>query len=70
MSRSGHSDYKTTRIYIDLAGVRFRGEADRLENRLWGSNGTNSRYQEADLLAAEEATEAANPLVESGGGGI
>jgi integrase len=36
MSRAGHSSYSTTRRYIDLAGERFRDEADRLEHRLWG----------------------------------
>ena len=37
MSRAGHSSYTTTRRYIDLAGERFRDEADRLDRRLWGS---------------------------------
>lgn len=36
MTRSGHSDFKTTQIYIDLAGETFREEADRLEERLYG----------------------------------
>lgn len=45
MSRAGHSSYATTRRYIDLAGERFRGEADRLEERLWGETGTKKRYQ-------------------------
>lgn len=62
MSRAGHSSYTTTRRYIDLAGVRFREEADRLENRLWGPSGTKNRYQIPDSLPAEEATEAAIPL--------
>jgi hypothetical protein len=70
MSRAGHSSYSTTRRYIDLAGVRFREEADRLENRLWGSNGTNSRYQEGDSLPTEDAAEAAIPLARGGGAGI
>lgn len=34
MSRAGHSSYATTRRYIDLAGERFRAEAERLEDRL------------------------------------
>jgi integrase len=29
MSRAGHSDFKTTQLYIDLAGETFREEADR-----------------------------------------
>ena len=36
MARSGHSDFKTTQLYIDLAGETFREEAERLERRLWG----------------------------------
>ena len=50
--------------------MRFREEADRLEDRLWRPSGTKSGYQDADLLPAEEATEAANPLELSGGAGI
>jgi hypothetical protein len=38
MSRAGHSDFKTTQGYIDLAGETFREEADRLERRLWGTS--------------------------------
>jgi integrase len=45
MTRSGHSSYATTRRYIDLAGERFRPEAQRLEDRLWGDTGTKKRYQ-------------------------
>jgi integrase len=36
MARAGHSDFKTTQAYIDLAGETFRVEAERLERRLWG----------------------------------
>jgi hypothetical protein len=39
MARAGHSDFRTTQVYIDLAGERFRKDAERLERRLWGSNG-------------------------------
>ena len=46
MSRAGHAAYATTRRYIDLAGVSFRAEADREEERLWGASGTKFRYQE------------------------
>jgi hypothetical protein len=38
MARAGHSDFKTTQAYIDLAGEMFREEAERLERRLWGSD--------------------------------
>lgn len=36
MKRAGHSDFKTTQAYIDLAGETFRAEAERLERRLFG----------------------------------
>lgn len=45
MSRAGHADFSTTKRYIDLAGETFRGEAERLEERLWGPSGTKNRYQ-------------------------
>jgi integrase len=39
MARAGHSDFKTTQGYIDLAGERFREEAELLEERVFGSVG-------------------------------
>lgn len=36
MARAGHSDFKTTQLYIDLAGETFRAEAELLEQRLFG----------------------------------
>ena len=36
MARAGHSDFKTTQGYIDLAGETFREEADLLDARLFG----------------------------------
>jgi hypothetical protein len=36
MSRAGHSDFKTTQLYIDLAGQTFREEAELSERRLLG----------------------------------
>jgi integrase len=35
MARAGHSDFKTTQGYIDLAGEQFREEAERLEQRVF-----------------------------------
>jgi integrase len=35
-TRAGHSSYSTTQRYIDLAGVVFREEADRLDEHLFG----------------------------------
>jgi hypothetical protein len=62
MSRSGHASYSTTRRYIDLAGERFREEADRLEHWLWGGTGTKNRYQIADRPSREAAEKVENPL--------
>jgi integrase len=45
MAPAGHSDFKTTQAYIDLAGERFRNEPERLERRLWARIGTNFQYQ-------------------------
>jgi integrase len=50
MARAGHSDYATTRRYVDLAGERFRDDADRLEERLWGRSGTKNRYEVAPVF--------------------
>ncbi|MDH4103426.1 MAG: hypothetical protein OEW52_09865 [Thermoleophilia bacterium] len=38
MTKAGHADMGTTRIYMHLAGVVFRDEADRLEARLLGES--------------------------------
>jgi hypothetical protein len=56
-ARAGHSDFKTTQAYIDLAGEHFRPEAELLEERLWGTMGTKSGYEAADS-GPSEATEA------------
>lgn len=48
MRMAGHSDFKTTQRYIDLAGVVFGDEVRRLSD-WYGSRGTKDRYQvEAD----------------------
>ncbi len=54
MARAGHSDFKTTQGYIDLAGETFRKEADRLEHRLWGDPSTKNRYNGADSSPFQE----------------
>ncbi|HLM32909.1 MAG TPA: hypothetical protein VK285_02490 [Gaiellaceae bacterium] len=41
MARAGHSNFKTTQGYIDLACETFRAEAGLLEQRLFGED----RYQ-------------------------
>jgi integrase/recombinase XerD len=38
MTKAGHTDMKTTRIYLHLAGTVFRDEADALERRLLGDS--------------------------------
>jgi integrase len=48
MARAGHSDFKTTQGYIDLASEMFREEADRLERRLWGDANTEDAARDAD----------------------
>lgn len=42
MARAGHSDFKTTQLYIDLAGETFREEAERAAARKFGSVGQKS----------------------------
>jgi hypothetical protein len=44
MRMAGHSDFKTTQRYIDLAGVLFGDEVQRLSD-WYGSAGTKNRYQ-------------------------
>jgi hypothetical protein len=36
MARAGHSDFKTTQGYIDLAGETFREEAELADERICG----------------------------------
>ena len=35
-ARAGHADFSTTQRYIHLAGVVFRDEAERAEDRIFG----------------------------------
>ena len=39
MARAGHSDFKTTSLYIDLAGETFREEAAKVGERIFASVG-------------------------------
>jgi len=39
MTKSGYSNYATTKRYINLAGECFPEEVERLEDHLWGGNG-------------------------------
>jgi integrase len=51
MTKAGHSDMKTTKIYVHMAGVVFRDEADRLEARLLGSDAGNLVPESVPTLA-------------------
>lgn len=54
MARAGHSDFKTTQGYIDLAGETFRAEAELLEQRLFGVDGyQNPVPTPAPVVASE-----------------
>jgi integrase len=53
MKRAGHSSFKTTQGYIDLAGEVFRSEVNRLEERLYGVSSTKERYKLPHRLAEE-----------------
>ena len=53
MARAGHSDFKTTQSYIDLAGEQFRDEARRAEERLLGAASTRIRDKLAQSLPAD-----------------
>jgi len=37
MKRAGHTDMKTTQLYVDLAGETFREEAARIGKRVFAS---------------------------------
>jgi integrase len=65
MARAGHSSFKTTQGYIDLAGETFREEADRLERRLWGGTSTRSRYKEAPSSPEATTGPVAEPVGET-----
>lgn len=41
-NRAGHASFSTTQRYIDLAGVTFRDEAERLGRHLWGKDSGKS----------------------------
>jgi integrase len=52
MARAGHSDFKTTQGYIDLAGETFRAEAELLEQRLFGGARSVASIPEAGNSAS------------------
>ena len=54
MARAGHSYFKTTQGYIDLAGATFRAEAGLLEQRLFGAEGYQKRVPTPVTVAEAE----------------
>jgi hypothetical protein len=52
MTKAGHSDMKTTKRYLHLAGVVFRDEAEALERRLLGevSTGLSTDLSEPERI--------------------
>jgi Phage integrase family len=50
MTKAGHSDMKTTKTYMHLAGVVFRDEADALEQPLLGAS--TDPAHEADAVGS------------------
>jgi integrase len=54
MTKAGHTDMKTTRIYLHLAGTVFREEAAALERRLFGAS-TDSASEAGDVGGCADA---------------
>ena len=52
MKHAGHTDFKTTQRYIDLAGVTFREDAERAERRLLGESVAANGSQDPALPPA------------------
>jgi integrase len=52
VKRAGHSNFKTTQGYIDLAGEMFREEG-----RLFGGTGTRNGYKESNASPEMTTTE-------------
>jgi len=49
MTKAGHTDMNTTRIYLHLAGVVFRDEAEALERRLLSAVESSTEPTEPDI---------------------
>jgi len=50
MTKAGHSDMRTTKRYLHLAGVVFRDEADALERRLLGQVESSTHLSEPERI--------------------
>jgi integrase len=46
MARAGHTDLRTTQIYIDLSGEAFREEAEQAAQRIFAAVGHNSGHSQ------------------------
>jgi hypothetical protein len=54
MKRAGHSDFKTTQLYIDLAGETFREDAERIGERIFAQLGHKSGHNSALATATAD----------------
>jgi integrase len=59
MTKAGHSDMRTTKTYLHLAGVVFRDEAQALEDRLLGGTKLYPSELTSDDVSESEALEQA-----------
>jgi hypothetical protein len=57
MTKAGHANMATTKVYLHLAGDVFRDEANALEQRLRGVPSGNGE-EDAALVAVERGTQA------------
>jgi integrase len=55
MTKAGHSDMKTTRIYLHLAGTVFPAEAERLERRLLGGVEPSTHLSEPERISTDRS---------------
>ncbi len=66
MTSAGHSDMKTTKRYLHLAGTVFRNEADALERRMLGELLTepSTDLQSSPVVSVHDAShnDAISPL--------
>lgn len=56
MTKAGHRNMRTTQVYLHLAGVVFRDEAERLERRLLGETEAESSTPFSTRLAEPQPT--------------
>jgi integrase len=54
MATAGHRSMQTTKQYLHLAGVVFRGDADALQRRLLGVPETGTKWPETALLRGSD----------------